>query len=99
MFQKIQFAQKHLKIAQFVGIGIYLLLMIAKKYLLHPYQFGLIALLAILNGIWVYVHLYTLYKYRKSISNYNKARMIMLVCGFYALILVVLSLLEAYIRA
>lgn len=97
MIQQLIKAQKNLKYAQLVGIGIFILLFIAKRNLFHNYQFVLIAILALITAIWSFKNIYILAKNKSHLMHYSKVRLILWVCGFYAFILLLLSVLELYI--
>jgi hypothetical protein len=98
MIEKIKQAQKQLKAAQLIGIGIYLLLILGRRYFVNNYQFVFITLLAVVNAIWVFKNLILLFKHKNYILNFNKAKIVLWVGGVYAILLVVLSVLETYIQ-
>lgn len=98
MSQQIITAQKQLKRAQLAGIGVFVLLSISKRQFFHPYQFVLIAILAIVTAIWSIKNIMILQKNKSHILNYKKVRLVLWVCGFYAAILLLLSFLELYIH-
>lgn len=99
MVAKLIKAQKNLKNAQLVGIGVFVLMTLAKRFPpVSNYQFVLLFALAAVTAVWSFKNIYILQKNKSHLMHYKKVRLVLWVCGFYAFILLVLSALELYIH-
>jgi hypothetical protein len=95
---RITKAQKELKRTQIIGIIIYLILAYAKRYPFWNYQFELITLLASINAFFVMKNVIFIAQQKQHILNYSKVKWLLWICGGYAVLLLLLSVLELWMK-
>lgn len=98
MIQKINKAQKDLKRTQMIGIAIYLILAYAKRNPFWEFQFETILALALVNALFVMKNVIFIARQKQYIINYSKVRWLLWICGGYAILLLLLSMLELFIK-
>ena len=98
MIQKINKAQKDLKRTQMIGIAIYLILAYAKRNPFWEFQFEAILALALVNALFVMKNVIFIARQKQYIINYSKVRWLLWICGGDAILLLLLSMLELFIK-